>query len=317
MAKKKTRAKPAKRKTKKAKRKKVKATRKKQPAKRNGKPAKRRAKTEAPERDFAEIMAEKQREISVSEFFAKNRHLLGFDNPRKALLTTVKEAVDNALTLFDASKKAGIKRVVHISITNPSEDSPYEYFRGKAEMERALKESGLSYAILRPAVLFGKEDILINNIAWFVRNFPMFGMFGDGEYRLQPIYVDDLAKLAVERGQKGENCVIDAIGPETFTYRELIEEISLTLGKSRFVFGIPPSLGYCIGKMSGYILGDVTITWDEIGGLMDDLLYTESPPAGETKLTDWLKEHASSLGMRYHNELARRKNREMSYEELK
>ncbi len=259
--------------------------------------------------DEPEELIESLRSASV----LYNNYWVRFNHPD----FTFSEAVDNALTLFDASKKAGIKRVVHISITNPSEDSPYEYFRGKAEMERALKESGLSYAILRPAVLFGKEDILINNIAWFVRNFPMFGMFGDGEYRLQPIYVDDLAKLAVERGQKGENCVIDAIGPETFTYRELIEEISLTLGKSRFVFGIPPSLGYCIGKMSGYILGDVTITWDEIGGLMDDLLYTESPPAGETKLTDWLKEHASSLGMRYHNELARRKNREMSYEELK
>ena len=68
--------------------------------------------------------------------------------------------------LFEAAKKQGIKRIVHISITNPSEDSPFEYFSGKAKIEKALIEFGISYA-LRPAVLFGKEDILINNITVF------------------------------------------------------------------------------------------------------------------------------------------------------
>ncbi len=66
----------------------------------------------------AESMGKAQRSISVSEFFAKNRHLLGFDNPRKALLTTVKEAVDNAL---DACEEAGILPVVHVKITQVSE----------------------------------------------------------------------------------------------------------------------------------------------------------------------------------------------------
>ena len=117
------------------------------------------------------------------------------------------DAVRNTLTLFDAAKKAGVQRIVHISITNPSEDSPLEYFRGKAILEKGLIQSGLSYAILRPAVLFGKEDILINNIAWALRRLPVFGVFGDGKYRLQPIYVDDLAKLAVEQGQGQENII--------------------------------------------------------------------------------------------------------------
>jgi len=67
----------------------------------------------------AESMAAKQRDISVSEFFAKNRHLLGFDNPRKALLTAVKEAVDNSL---DACEEAGIvpEIWVHIEATGPN-----------------------------------------------------------------------------------------------------------------------------------------------------------------------------------------------------
>ena len=142
-------------------------------------------------------------------------------------------AVENSLKLFDAAKNAGIKRIVHISITNPSEDSPFEYFSGKAKLEKALIGSGLSYAILRPAVLFGKEDMLINNIAWFLRRFPVFAVFGDGKYRLQPIHVDDLAELAVEQGRTVKNVILDAIGPETFTYRELAQAIGKTIGKRR------------------------------------------------------------------------------------
>lgn len=130
------------------------------------------------------------------------------------------DAVQNTLRVFAAAREAGVRRVVHVSITNPSEDSPLEYFRGKARLERALVESGLSYAILRPAVLFGKEDILINNIAWMLRRFPVFGVFGDGQYRLQPIYVDDFARLAVEQGESDRDATINAIGPETFTYRQ-------------------------------------------------------------------------------------------------
>lgn len=215
-------------------------------------------------------------------------------------------AVDNTLKLFDAAKKAGVERIVHVSITNPSEDSSLEYFHGKAQLERALIESEVSYAILRPTVLFGKEDILINNIAWVLRRLPVFGVFGDGEYRIQPIYVDDLAALAVEQGRQRENCIIDAIGPETFTYRELALTIGKIIGKKRPVIGVPPLFGYLTGQVIGWLVNDVTITRPEIEGLMADLLYVDSPPAGTTRLTDWAKRHAATLGKQYANELARR-----------
>jgi len=229
---------------------------------------------------------------------------------------TYADAADNSMKLFQAAKEAGIRRIVHISITNPSEDSPFEYFRGKARLEKAIQESGLSYAILRPAVLFGKEDILINNIAWLLRRFPVFGVFGDGKYRLQPIYVDDLARLAVEQGQGTDNAIIDAIGPETFTYRGLVEAIGRAIGKRRPILSISPSLGYIMGALLGWLRGDVAITRDEIDGLMADLLYTGSLPAGETRLTDWLNEHSDSVGRHYSNELARRRNRTKAYEDL-
>lgn len=226
------------------------------------------------------------------------------------------DAVANTVILFDAAHKAGVRRVVHVSITNPSEDSPLEYFRGKAMLERALVESGLSYAVLRPAVLFGKEDILINNIAWVLRRCPVFGVFGNGEYRLQPVFVDDLAKLAVREGGKTENRIIDAIGPETFTYRELVRQIGEIIGKPRPSVSIPPRLGHLIGIVIGRLVGDVVITRAEIAGLMAGLLCTDSPPAGETRLTDWARAHSDKLGMRYASELARREDRTTAYEKL-
>ena len=226
------------------------------------------------------------------------------------------DAVDNTLTLFDAAKQAGVKRIVHVSITNPSDDSPLEYFAGKARLERALIESGLSYAILRPAVLFGHEDILINNIAWMLRRLPIFGVFSNGRYRLQPMYVEDFADLAVHQAAQSPNVIIDAIGPETFTFRELVKTIAQAIGVRRLIVPVPPALGFALGWLLGRIKGDVIITREEIRGLMDDLLYVDSPPAGSTKLSDWARQHADELGKHYANELARRIDRRAAYEQL-
>lgn len=225
-------------------------------------------------------------------------------------------AVENTLKLFTAAKAAGVDRVVHVSITNPSEASPLPYFAGKARLERALRESGIPHSILRPAVLFGKEDILINNIAWCLRRFPFFAVFGDGQYRLQPIYVDDLAQLAVEQGRATGNQLIDAIGPETFTYRELVRQIGEIIAKPRPIISASPALGFFAGWLMGKFTGDVVITREEIAGLMQDLLCTASPPAGQTRLTDWARQHAATLGRHYANELARRRNRLEAYERL-
>jgi uncharacterized protein YbjT (DUF2867 family) len=218
-------------------------------------------------------------------------------------------AVAHTLILFEAARAAGVRRIVHVSITNPSEESPLPYFRGKARLERALIDSGLSYAILRPAVLFGDEDILINNIAWLLRKLPVFGVFGDGGYRLQPIYVDDLAALAVEQEQASENVIINAIGPETFTYRDLVTTLGAIIGQRRPIVSVPPLAGYLVAWVIGRAVGDVVITRDEITGLMADLLAVDAPPAGSTRLTDWAREHAAQLGMRYASELARRRDR--------
>jgi NADH dehydrogenase len=227
------------------------------------------------------------------------------------------EAVRNTRALLAAARRAGVRRLVHVSITNPSEDSDLPYFRGKAVLERAVRDSGISYAILRPTVLFGREDILINNIAWVLRRFPVFGVFGDGRYTLQPIFVDDLAALAVAQGVGHDDVTIDAIGPETFTYRELVETIARAIGVRRPIVAVPPALGLIVGRVIGALVGDVVITREEIRGLMENRLSTTSPPAGPTRLTNWLTEHAEEVGRRYSSELARRRDRTASYEALR
>ncbi len=226
---------------------------------------------------------------------------------------TFAAAVRNSTVLFEAARDAGVRRVVHVSITNPAVDSPFEYFRGKARVEQALVASGLSHAILRPAVLFGGEDILVNNIAWLLRRLPVFGIFGDGSYRLQPIHVEDFAALAVAEAAGKENAVIDAIGPETFTYRELVGTIAEAIGVRRPMLSVPPAVGLAAARLLGLFVGDVVLTREEIGGLMAGLLAVDSPATGHRRLSEWAREHARSLGTSYASELRRRTDRLRAY----
>ena len=223
------------------------------------------------------------------------------------------EAERNTRVLFASARRAGVRRIVHVSITNPTEDSPLEYFAGKARLERALRESGLSHAILRPTVLFGREDILINNIAWALRRLPVVGVFGDGAYRLQPVSVEDLAGLAAAAGAGSENMVINAIGPETFTYRELIGAVGRAIGKERAIVNVPPGMAYVVSRLIGWCLRDVLVTREEIRGLMAGVLCVDTPPTGATRLTDWMQQNALTLGRRYASELARRRDRHRAY----
>lgn len=217
-----------------------------------------------------------------------------------------REAVANTLVLFRCAREAGVRRIVHISITNPDRGSPLEYFRGKGELEEALAATGLEHAILRPAVLFGDDDILINNIAWFLRRLPAFGVPGDGRYRLQPIHVDDLAALAVEAGEGHGNAVVNAIGPETFTFRELVTELDAILATRRAIVAVPPWVALAATWVVGRVVGDVVLTAEEIRGLMANTLHVDAAPTGSTRLTDWAHAHRDTLGRRYASELRRR-----------
>jgi len=219
--------------------------------------------------------------------------------------STFEAAVRNTRTLIAAAKDAGVERIVHVSIANPSAESPLGYYRGKAELEQAVIDSGLSYTIVRPTVIFGDEDILINNIAWFVRRFPVFGIPGDGRYRIRPIYVEDMARLMADAADARGNEVMDAVGAETYTFEELVRLIARSIGRSvRFVH-VPASLAYLATLVAGWFLGDVVLTWEEYRGLMVNLLAPEGPASGSTRLSEWLAAHQELVGTGYASEVAR------------
>lgn len=218
---------------------------------------------------------------------------------------TQPRAVENTRKLVTAACAAGVRRMVHISITNPSAHSPLPYFWGKAANEKAVMESGMSYAILRPTVLIGPEDILINNIAYLLRRLPVFGLPGDGCYRLQPVYVGDVADLAVEGVYRTDNYTVDAVGPDIFTFREMVNLIGSRIGVHRPLIGVPPSLALLAARTLSLFVGDVLLTPEEVKGLMANLLVSSSPPLGRTRLADWLEQNKAQVGRRYASELAR------------
>lgn len=218
---------------------------------------------------------------------------------------TYDASVENTKKLFQAAARAGVRRVVHVSITNASPGSPLPYFRGKGILEQALRGSGVPHAIIRPTVIFGAEDILINNIAWLLRRFPVFAVPGRGDYRLQPVFVEDVAEMAVAAAGREENEVIDAVGPETFTFEELVRLIRRTVrGRARIVH-LEPGLALLLAAAVGRLVGDVVLTRDEVEGLMANLLVSDKPSVGRTRLTRWLEENAGTVGRAYASELRR------------
>ncbi len=215
-------------------------------------------------------------------------------------------AYENNKKLISAAKDAGVRRIVNISITGPSPDSPFPYFRHKWLIDRAVIESGMSYAIIRPTVIFGKEDILINNIAWILRRFPVFAVPGKGDYKIQPVFVEDQAELMIEAAGLSENLIWDAAGPEIFTFMELVKLIrSKIKSPCLAILPAPADLVFLAGKIMNPLLGDVVLTRDEIYGLMANLLYSKEPARCKTRLSDWLEQNREWVGKDYASELKR------------
>jgi len=215
-------------------------------------------------------------------------------------------AIENSRMLFFAAKRAGVERIVHVSITNPSLESPLPYFRGKALVEYALAQSGVAYSIVRPTWIFGGDrDILANNIAWILRHMPAFALPGDGAYPVQPVHIDDLARVCTDAGNATGDRVIDAAGPEMMAFRDLVALVRTAVGASSPILHLPPPVMAAAARVLGLLVGDVVLTRDEIRGLMAGLLVSNAPPLGQIAFSRWLTEHATSVGRSYANELER------------
>ena len=221
---------------------------------------------------------------------------------------THQQCVEQTRVMFQAAREAGVHRIVQVSITNADPGSDLPYFRGKGQVEEALRDlKGVSHAILRPTVLYSTEDILLNNIAWTLRKFPAVFLPGRGEYGIQPVFVQDLAELAIQMGEQQENVEVDAVGPEVYSYAMLVKTVRGKIGARCAVLPMPGGLTYLAGKALGLMLGDIVLTRDEIKGLSRGLLVSRSsePANCLTKLSEWLDEHGDELGRSYANEVKR------------
>ncbi|MFN2609160.1 MAG: SDR family oxidoreductase [Acidimicrobiales bacterium] len=214
-------------------------------------------------------------------------------------------AVANSRALFGAARRAGVERVVHVSITNPSVASRFPYFRGKALAEEALAACGVPWAVVRPTVVFGRGDVLVNNIAWLLRRFPVFAVAGRGRYRLRPVHVGDVARLCLEAATGPEGSVVDAVGPETFTFADLVTAIGDAVGSRSSILAVPPAVVPGLARAIGVVVGDVVLTPDELAAMMAGLVATDGPTTGHVALTEWLAAYGPSLGREYASEIGR------------
>ena len=214
-------------------------------------------------------------------------------------------AVENTRTLFEAAKRAGVGRIVHFSVTNASSESELPYFRGKAQVEDMLKGLGIPYAIIRPTLVFGVGDLLLNNMAWALRRFPVFPVYGNGDYPVQPVYAEDVAAQAVEAGAQSESSMADAAGPDTFSFEALLRLLASSMGVRRWFLHTPPRVGLALTGLVGLLMRDMALTRDEVVGLMGGLLTSDEPPTGTTRVSDWLSANGDGLGRGYVSELRR------------
>jgi len=219
--------------------------------------------------------------------------------------STYERAVANTRLLLRAAREAGVRRVVHVSVTNPVATSPLPYFRGKARVEQDVAGSGISYAVVRPTLVFGPRDILVNNIAWCLRRVPVFPVAGDGSYLVQPVSVADVASLCVDLGLLEDEVVRDAAGPETLAFDELIRLVAAAVGRRVRIVHAPPRLVLGLAQAVGFVRHDVMLTAEELAGLQASLLTSREPPCGSDSFRSWVAASGATLGRGYVSELAR------------
>ena len=218
---------------------------------------------------------------------------------------TFERAVENTRTLFRAAAGAGVRRIVHVSVSSPSLESPYPYFRGKAAVERDLVALGVPHAIVRPTLVFGPGDILVNNIAWILRRLPVFLVPRGGGYLVQPVAVQDVARICIEAAAAAGSPVVDAAGPDTVTFAELVQAVRDAVGSRARIVRARPALALGLTRPAGLVLRDIVLTRDELRGLEDSLLVSHGPPTGTVRFGDWLAQDGDVVGRSYVSELAR------------
>lgn len=148
--------------------------------------------------------------------------------------------------IVTACRAAGVRRLVHISALGASAEGPSEYLRSKAAGEAAIRSTGsdLDWVILRPSVMFGRNDRFLNMFADLAGLFPVLPLAG-ADARFQPVYVEDVAEVVVRALSTPEAAgqIYELAGPTVYTLRELVKYVCEVTGRKRAILALPASLG--------------------------------------------------------------------------
>jgi NADH dehydrogenase len=214
-------------------------------------------------------------------------------------------AVRDGTTLFRAAARAGVRRVVHVSVSNAAADSGLGYYAGKARLDAAARACGVPHAIVRPTLVVGPSDVLTSNVAWCLRRFPFFPVPGDGSYRLQPVTLADTGRVTADAVEASGDVDVDAAGPEVYTFDEYVRLVAEACGVTRWLVHAPVGFSLAALRAIGLVLDDVVLTREEFEGLAQERLLSHAPATGRESVRAWLLAHGDSLGRRYVNDLRR------------
>jgi NADH dehydrogenase len=208
--------------------------------------------------------------------------------------TAFDEAVRNSALLFRAAADAGVRRIVHVSVLKPSTTSRYAYFQAKARVEEALAAGPVGWAIVRPALVFGLDAVMLNSLAWVLRRAPVFPIAGRGDYRVRPVFVEDLARLCTE---VGDATITDAVGPERPAFVDLVKAVACAVDSRARIVRLPPVAVVTGAAALGRLLGDLLLDKEELYSTMDGLADSEAPTTGATAFSDWVRANGDRLGL--------------------
>lgn len=206
-------------------------------------------------------------------------------------------AIARSVALLEAARRAGVERIVHLSVAHA--DAPdaqrYPYFAAKARVEAVLRSTGIAHAIVRPAVMFGGGPGIVEQLARVLRWVPVFGVAGDGRYQVRPVHVGDVARLCVDGAAHAsvDAVPVDAVGPDRPTFDELVRWVAASVGRRARLVHLPATAVIAAGRTLGTIAREDLLTADELRSTMDGLADTDGPATGTVSLRAWLAASAT------------------------
>lgn len=180
--------------------------------------------------------------------------------------------VDGTRNVVEACKGMGVGRLLHMSALGAREGAVSEYHRTKWEAEEIVRASGLDYTIFRPSVIFGPLDHFTTVFAKMMRLFPVVMVPGSGQSRMQPVFVEDVAKayaLALKR-KDTIGRTLELGGPEVLTFDEIIERIGEAAGRQRRKLHVPMPLMKANALLAEKLLSKPPFSRDALKMLEED-----------------------------------------------